>query len=168
MVDTLMRGGFMMVPILLGSVLALTIIIDRLWTLQRSKVSPQPFLERMNGMLRQGKCSEALGAASSAKSGSDPLKVLSDEIAKEFGEFRLSMEASMPWVDTPVGENGMISDEAESRQDGGSCASGLNAVGPTLTAPPVEGAVSARVGGKPPASTRTSRATSRERSPKRG
>lgn len=62
MVDTLMRGGFMMVPILLGSVLALTIIIERFWTLQSSRVAPRPFLDRMKKMLAEGKCSEALSA----------------------------------------------------------------------------------------------------------
>jgi biopolymer transport protein ExbB len=62
MVETLLRGGFMMIPILLGSILALTIIIERLWTLQRSKVAPNPFLTRMNGMLQAGRCSEALSA----------------------------------------------------------------------------------------------------------
>lgn len=62
MVDTLLRGGFMMIPILAGSVLALTIIIERLWTLQRTKVAPKPFLQRMQGMLADGKCSEALSA----------------------------------------------------------------------------------------------------------
>ncbi len=62
MVDTLMRGGFMMVPILLGSVLALTIIIERFWTLQSARVAPRPFLDRMKKMLAEGKCSEALSA----------------------------------------------------------------------------------------------------------
>ncbi len=62
MVETLMRGGFMMVPILLGSVLALTIVIERFWVFQRSKVAPEPFLRRMNAMLRDGKRSEALSA----------------------------------------------------------------------------------------------------------
>ncbi len=62
MVDTLMRGGFMMVPILLGSVLALTIVIERLWALQRSRVAPEAFLERMDRMLAENKCSEALSA----------------------------------------------------------------------------------------------------------
>lgn len=62
MIDTLMRGGFMMIPILAGSVLALTIIIERLWTLQRSKVAPPPFLKRMDTMLTDGQCSEAISA----------------------------------------------------------------------------------------------------------
>jgi len=62
MVDTLIRGGFMMIPILFGSVLALTIIIERLWVLQRSKVFPEAFLVRMDEMVKSGRKSEALSA----------------------------------------------------------------------------------------------------------
>ena len=62
MLDTLMRGGFMMVPILLGSILALTIIIERFWALQRSRVFPEAFQLRMNEMMQKGLKSEALSA----------------------------------------------------------------------------------------------------------
>lgn len=62
MFDTLLRGGFMMVPIILGSVLALTIIIERFWVLQRDKVFPERFLRRMEEMVNDEKISEALGA----------------------------------------------------------------------------------------------------------
>lgn len=62
MVDTLLRGGFMMVPILLGSILALTIVIERLWALQKSRIVPVDFIKRMQDMLGQGKHSEAISA----------------------------------------------------------------------------------------------------------
>jgi biopolymer transport protein ExbB len=62
MLDTLMRGGFMMVPILLGSILALTIIIERFWALQRTRVFPEAFLKRMDEMVGSGRKSEALSA----------------------------------------------------------------------------------------------------------
>ena len=62
MFDTLLRGGFMMVPILLGSLLALTIVIERFWVLQRDKVFPERFLQRMEEMVKEKKISEALGA----------------------------------------------------------------------------------------------------------
>ena len=52
----------MMVPIILGSVLALTIIIERFWVLQRDKVFPERFLRRMEEMVKEKKISEALGA----------------------------------------------------------------------------------------------------------
>lgn len=62
MFETLLRGGFMMVPILLGSLLALTIIIERFWVLQRDKVFPERFLRRMEEMVKEKKISESLGA----------------------------------------------------------------------------------------------------------
>jgi biopolymer transport protein ExbB len=62
MFETLVRGGVMMVPILLGSVLALTIVIERFWVLQRAKVFPEPFLHRLEEMVKESKASEALGA----------------------------------------------------------------------------------------------------------
>ncbi len=62
MIDTIIRGGFMMIPILLGSVLALTIIIERFLVMQRSRVLPEAFLERMNKMLKTGKVAEAISA----------------------------------------------------------------------------------------------------------
>jgi len=62
MIETLLRGGLMMVPILLGSILALTIIIERFWVLQRTRVFPPAFLSRMDDMVRRGQRSEALSA----------------------------------------------------------------------------------------------------------
>lgn len=62
MIETIVRGGFMMVPILLGSILALTIIIERLWFLQRSRVLPEAFVVRMGEMMRSGRKAEALSA----------------------------------------------------------------------------------------------------------
>ncbi len=62
MMDVIVRGGIMMVPILLGSVLALTIVIERLWTLQRSRIIPADFLRRMQGMVAEGRTAEALSA----------------------------------------------------------------------------------------------------------
>ncbi|RME29110.1 MAG: MotA/TolQ/ExbB proton channel family protein, partial [Deltaproteobacteria bacterium] len=52
----------MMVPILLGSVMALTIIIERLWSLQRRRILPEGFLQRIERMVSEGKRSEALTA----------------------------------------------------------------------------------------------------------
>lgn len=62
MMDTIVRGGFMMVPILLGSVLALTIIIERLWALQRTRVVPEDFVRRMGQMVSRGQRAEAQSA----------------------------------------------------------------------------------------------------------
>lgn len=41
MIELLSAGGWLMVPIVLCSVLALAIIIDRFWSLRRSRVTPE-------------------------------------------------------------------------------------------------------------------------------
>ncbi len=40
MLEILIAGGWLMVPILLASILAVAIIIERFWTLRKSKVTP--------------------------------------------------------------------------------------------------------------------------------
>ncbi len=40
MLEIILAGGWMMVPILLGSTFAVAIIIERFWTLRKSKVTP--------------------------------------------------------------------------------------------------------------------------------
>ncbi|HOX44845.1 MAG TPA: MotA/TolQ/ExbB proton channel family protein [Myxococcota bacterium] len=66
--DVIVRGGIMMAPILLGSVLALAIVVERLWSLQRSRVLPAAFLESMQRLLTEGRREEALTACRQAPS----------------------------------------------------------------------------------------------------
>ena len=40
MLEIILAGGWLMVPILLCSTLAVAIIIERFWTLRKSKVTP--------------------------------------------------------------------------------------------------------------------------------
>jgi biopolymer transport protein ExbB len=47
MYEIVKAGGIMMVPILFSSVVAIAIIIERLWTLQRSKVLPRDLFEKV-------------------------------------------------------------------------------------------------------------------------
>jgi biopolymer transport protein ExbB len=56
------QGGFMMIPILLGSVFSIAIIIERFWFLQRTKVLPSDFLKRMDRMIKDRKIAEATSA----------------------------------------------------------------------------------------------------------
>ena len=46
MLELIQAGGWLMVPILIGSVLALAIIIERFWTLQQRRILPQPLRGR--------------------------------------------------------------------------------------------------------------------------
>lgn len=47
MLDIIQAGGWLMLPIIACSVVALTIIIERLWSLRRSRVLPTPLLEAL-------------------------------------------------------------------------------------------------------------------------
>lgn len=56
--DLLARGGWLMVPILLGSVLGLTFFLERLWSLQRQKILPARFLDVVSRLMQERRWSE--------------------------------------------------------------------------------------------------------------
>lgn len=58
-IDLLSRGGALIVPIALCSVLALAVFLERLWSLQRTKVLPPRFLEVADSLLRQERYADA-------------------------------------------------------------------------------------------------------------
>jgi biopolymer transport protein ExbB len=58
--NVLLKGGWVMVPIGLCSVLALGLFLERMWTLRRSRVFSPSFVDRVRGLLRSGKRPEAL------------------------------------------------------------------------------------------------------------
>ena len=43
--EFLARGGVIMIPIALGSVIALAIFLERIWSLQRSRIIPHGLVE---------------------------------------------------------------------------------------------------------------------------
>lgn len=47
MYEIVKAGGIMMVPIILASIIAIAIIVERLWTLQRGRVLPKELFERV-------------------------------------------------------------------------------------------------------------------------
>ena len=53
------KGGVVMYPILIGSVLALAIFLERLWSLRRERVIPPSFRSRIRALVSAGKLSEA-------------------------------------------------------------------------------------------------------------
>ncbi|MDI7267854.1 MAG: MotA/TolQ/ExbB proton channel family protein [Myxococcota bacterium] len=55
-------GGPVMIPIALGSVVALAIFLERLWSLQAGTVLPAGLLERVEEAIGNGKPDEALAA----------------------------------------------------------------------------------------------------------
>lgn len=55
MLDFIQTGGFFMWPLLACSILTLAIVIERFWTLRRSKITPQGMLNNILLMLREDK-----------------------------------------------------------------------------------------------------------------
>jgi biopolymer transport protein ExbB len=53
--ELLLKGGTLMIPIALLSVLAAVILFERLWTLRRSRVAPEPFFRRVLGLLHSSR-----------------------------------------------------------------------------------------------------------------
>ena len=52
MLEIVQSGGWLMVPILLGSIIAAAISVERLWTLQRSRMTPKNLLAQVWGSLK--------------------------------------------------------------------------------------------------------------------
>ena len=63
MLDIFILGGPVMIPLLLCSIFALAIGIERLWYLLRSRVDVEDLLEDIKLSLGQGKVLEAMQAA---------------------------------------------------------------------------------------------------------
>ncbi|MCP4602160.1 MAG: MotA/TolQ/ExbB proton channel family protein [Proteobacteria bacterium] len=52
--EFLARGGVIMIPIALGSVIALTIFLERIWSLQETRILPRDLLNRVLDAARGG------------------------------------------------------------------------------------------------------------------
>ena len=57
--EFLARGGVIMIPIALGSVIALTIFLERIWSLQESRILPSSLLDRVLDLVRGGETKTA-------------------------------------------------------------------------------------------------------------
>lgn len=90
--ETVQSGGWLMAPILLCSVVAAAIVIERAWTLRRQRVLPADLSERVTAWLREG----ARDPAGLAQRGGDsPLGRVFAAGADHAGGGRESMKAAM-------------------------------------------------------------------------
>lgn len=98
MLEIVQSGGWLMVPILLCSIIAAAIAVERLWTLQRSRITPKNLLAqvwsalRNNEMdaqrLRELRASSPLGQVlaaglGNAKRGREVMKEAMEEVASQ-------------------------------------------------------------------------------------
>ncbi len=59
-VSLIMKGGPMMIPIILGSIIALAIVLERLWVLWRIRLNLSRFSRGIFDLLEEGKIQKAL------------------------------------------------------------------------------------------------------------
>ena len=60
MIDFIVKGGVFMYPIILCSIIALTIFLERLWILRRRHIIPGEFIRNVEKLLKNQKISEAI------------------------------------------------------------------------------------------------------------
>ncbi len=98
MLEIIQSGGWLMVPILLCSIVAAAISVERLWTLQRSRITPKNLLSQVWGALKnneldaQGlrdlRASSPLGqvlaaGVANARRGREVMKEAMEEVASQ-------------------------------------------------------------------------------------
>lgn len=67
MVDVIVRGGPVMIPLLFLSVLAVAIVLERFWFLLRSRIDTEELMEDVKLSLGQGKILEAMQLAKKSR-----------------------------------------------------------------------------------------------------
>ena len=60
MFDLIVKGGIFMYPIILCSIVALAVFIERLWVLRRNKIIPPEFIREIEERIKKGKIPEAV------------------------------------------------------------------------------------------------------------
>lgn len=60
MIDLIIKGGIFIYPIILCSIIALAIFIERLWTLRRKKIIPPDFIRNVEEKVKANRISEAM------------------------------------------------------------------------------------------------------------
>jgi len=76
------KGGYLMIPILICSVISLAIIIERFVNLREDKVIPKDFFNRIKGLLLEGHINEVLSICS--KSNKPIAKIIEAGIMKYY------------------------------------------------------------------------------------
>ena len=66
--ELIQKGGVVMYPILLCSILTLAIFFEKLWSLRSSKIISEKFLSEVEDFIRNGKFNEAIALCSTSNS----------------------------------------------------------------------------------------------------
>ena len=59
-INLIVKGGVVMYPIILCSIIALAVFLERLWVLRRKRIIPAEFIRNVEEQIKKHKISEAL------------------------------------------------------------------------------------------------------------
>jgi biopolymer transport protein ExbB len=59
-IDLILKGGIFMYPIILCSIIALAVFLERLWVLRRKQIIPGDFIRQIEGLIKKKELSEAI------------------------------------------------------------------------------------------------------------
>lgn len=60
MIELIIKGGIFIYPIIICSIIALAVFLERLWVLRRSRIIPKDFVHNVEELLKKRKISDAL------------------------------------------------------------------------------------------------------------
>ena len=66
--DLITKGGIFLYPIILCSIIALAVFLERLWVLQRKRILPRRFIQQVEVLLKNRKLHEAIELCKNNKS----------------------------------------------------------------------------------------------------
>ena len=66
MIDMILRGGWVMVPIILGSVVGIAIILERFWYFRSIRLDTAEFAGELFSLVQRGQVERALGSCDRA------------------------------------------------------------------------------------------------------
>ena len=68
MYEYLLKGGILMIPILICSVIALAVFLERLWSLRSNHTLPRAMVDRVGELVQRGRIEEAMARCRNSKS----------------------------------------------------------------------------------------------------
>ena len=91
--DLIRSGGWVMYPLILTSLVALSLTLERLWALRREKVMPRPFLASISGLLDRRQYDQVAFLSSGGDSAAARLVALGLKMGgRRRAQFKDSME----------------------------------------------------------------------------
>lgn len=97
--EFILRGGFMMYPLLIAGIVALTVILERFYTLHRRYRSPQNLTQQVTQDVRNGRADEARKLCTASTPLSEVLSAGISHLTSPLEEMELAMKnQAEKWV----------------------------------------------------------------------